>query len=79
MSVVPYLTDKGQLTVLYEINNNVDIKTSKTVKDIVIILYSSQNTHMQTPTLTHTLHEGGMEGGLKPFVPFLTQPLAHTR
>ena len=37
--VAPYLTDKGEHTTLYQVNNNVYIKTSKLISYIVIILY----------------------------------------
>ena len=46
----PYLIDKGQLTVLYKINNNVHIKTSKIIKYIFVTLYSSMHTYTPTPT-----------------------------
>ena len=37
ISVVLYLTDKGEL---YKISSNVYVKTSKMINHIVIILYS---------------------------------------
>ena len=39
ISVAPYLTNKAEHTLLYKINNNVYIKTSKGINYIVIILY----------------------------------------
>ena len=55
ISVVPDLTDKSEHTVLYKINNNVYIKTSKMINYIVIILYSLQiHTHTHTHTHSHT-------------------------
>ena len=44
ISIVPYLTDKGEHTTLYKINNNVCIKTSQTMNYTVIIMYSA-HTH----------------------------------
>ena len=41
ISIAQYLTDKGEHTALYKILNNVYIKSSKKIKHIVIILYSS--------------------------------------
>ena len=46
VSIAVYLTDKGQHIMLYKINKNVYIRTSKIIT-IVIILYSS-HTHMHT-------------------------------
>ena len=40
ISLALYLTDKGEHTALYKINNKVYIKTSKMINCIVIILYS---------------------------------------
>ena len=51
ISVAPYLTNKGEHTVLYKINNNLYIKTSKGINYIVIILYFSHahaRTHART-------------------------------
>ena len=40
VSIVLYLTDKGERTAPYKINNSVYIKTSKMINRIVAILYS---------------------------------------
>ena len=45
ISIALYLTDMGELTALYKINNNVYIKTSKIINYVVIILY---HTHTHT-------------------------------
>ena len=47
ISIALYLTDRGELTALYKINNNVYIKTSKIINYVVIILY---HTHTHTHT-----------------------------
>ena len=47
ISIAPYLTDKGEYTALYKVNNNVNIKTSKIMSYIVIILYSSHELFVQ--------------------------------
>ena len=55
ISTVLYLT-KGEHTVFYKINNNVYIKTSKIINDIVIILQSSLSLSLShTHTHTHTI------------------------
>ena len=70
ISIVLYLTGKGEPTVLYKINNNVYIKTSKIINYIGIILCTPPpptmhihkcmhtHTHMQAHThaSTHTHH-----------------------
>ena len=38
--VAPYLTDKGEHTALYKVNNNVYIKTSKIISYIVIVSFA---------------------------------------
>ena len=38
ISIVPYLSDKGEHTSLYKINNNACIKTSTIINYIVIIM-----------------------------------------
>ena len=55
ISIALYLTDMGELTALYKINNNVYIKTSKIINYVVIILY-----HTHTHTHTHTQEELGV-------------------
>ena len=48
-----YLTNKGEHTTLYKINNNIYIKTFK--KNYIIIWYSLHtHTHMHTDAHTHT-------------------------
>ena len=47
ISVVLYVTDKGEHTAPYKINNSVYIKTSKMINYIVAILYSLCS-HMPT-------------------------------
>ena len=73
ISIVPYLTGKGEHTVLYKNNNNVYIKTSKIINYIVIILYSSHthtyacmcvHAHTHSHTHTHTqAHRRNVTGG----------------
>ena len=62
ISIVPYLTGKGEHTVLYKNNNNVYIKTSKIINYIGILLYTplpphhahtQMHAHMHTHTHTH--------------------------
>ena len=53
ISIAPCLTDKGEQTALYKINNNVYIKTSKILNYIVIILHYT-HTHACTHARTHT-------------------------
>ena len=55
ISIASYLTDKGEHTAFYKINNNVYIKTSKIINYyIVLILYSSHTHHIRKHTHTHT-------------------------
>ena len=70
ISVALYLTSKGGHTMLYKIQNNVYIKTSKIINYIVIILYSlhthtRMHVHACTYTLAHTHRQTeGMGGGI---------------
>ena len=55
ISIASYLTDKGEHTAFYKINNNVYIKNSKIINYyIVLILYSSHTHHIRKHTHTHT-------------------------
>ena len=55
ISIAPYLTDKGEHTSLYKINNNVYSKTSKILNYVVIILhYTHTHTRARTHARTHT-------------------------
>ena len=60
--MAPYLTDKDEHAVLYKINNNVYIKTTKIINYTVIILYSS-HTHRYTHTWVHRRNAMRGEGG----------------
>ena len=51
VSIVPYLTDKGEHTPLYKIKKNVNIKQHTYIS---IILFPQQNTHTHTHTHTQT-------------------------
>ena len=56
ISITPYLTDQGEHTALYKINNNVHIKISKIINCVIIILYSSRaHTHTRAPA--HYTHK----------------------
>ena len=59
ISIEPYLTDKGEHTALYKINNIVYIKTSKRINYTVIILYFPHtHTHTQMRRRNVTRGEG---------------------
>ena len=73
ISVALHLANKGEHTMLYKIQNNVYIKTSKIINYIVIILYSSHthtyacmcvHAHTHSHTHTHTqAHRRNVTGG----------------
>ena len=51
ISIVPYLTNKGEHTALYEISKIVYLKPSKNNDYVLVILYSLHT--ISTPTHTH--------------------------
>ena len=54
ISIVPYLTNKGEHATLYEISKIVYIKPSKNNDHVVVILYSLYTKSAPTHTHAHT-------------------------